>query len=280
MKKKSNVSPLLTWFTPDSIKHIEWRSNIVNVTLESSTLLSASLLVGCDGAQSVCRTFANIPIDEFDYKQSALIANVATALPHNDIAYERFTEHGPVAMLPLVQLPNEASRCSLVWTLSPEQALRIVKLPDEEFQKTLEKSFGYWLGSITHSGKRFIYPLTLVRAKEQIYHRMVLIGNASHTIHPIAGQGFNLGLRDVRSLSLSIAEALQRGEDIGEFSRLSEYAKSRKKDHDHIVTLTDSLVTLFSNQLPPLVVGRNVGLKVLNYVPAIKRSFVNKTMGY
>jgi 2-octaprenyl-6-methoxyphenol hydroxylase len=119
-----------------------------------------------------------------------------------------------------------------------------------------------------------------VRANEQIHHRMVLIGNASHTIHPIAGQGFNLGLRDVESLARFVGQSLNDDEDIGTMCRLSAYAISRKQDHNHIISLTDSLVTLFSNQLPPLIMGRNIGLKVLNYVPAIKKAFVNKTMGY
>jgi len=270
----------ITWFTPDSIRHIEWCPDIVNVTLGSSVIISASLLVGCDGAQSICRTLAKIPIDESPYKQSAIIANVATSLPHNGIAYERFTEYGPIAMLPLVQLANEASRCSLVWTLSPEHAKEVVKLSDIEFQRTLERAFGHWLGDIKQTGKRHVYPLSLVQAKEQIHHRMVLIGNASHTIHPIAGQGFNLGLRDVQALSHNIAKSFNNDEDIGTFSCLSGYAMSRKEDHERIITLTDSLVTLFSNQLPPLIVGRNIGLKVLNYIPTIKKAFVNKTMGY
>jgi 2-octaprenyl-6-methoxyphenol hydroxylase len=275
---KSTVN--VTWFTPDRIQHIEWQSDVVKVSLASSTSLSAKLLVGCDGAQSVCRKFANISVDESTYGQSALIANVATSLPHNGIAYERFTEHGPIALLPLVQLPNEASRCSLVWTLSPEEADAVLNLPDDEFQHALEKAFGHWLGEIKYTGKRHVYPLTLVRAQEQVHHRMVLIGNASHTIHPIAGQGFNLGLRDVQALSNAVAESLSTDEDIGSLSRLFEYANSRKKDHDHIITLTDSLVTVFSNKLPPLIMGRNIGLKVLNYVPSIKKAFVSKTMGY
>ena len=270
----------ITWFTPDCIQHVEWRSNVVNVTLESSIVISSTLLVGCDGAQSVCRKLAKISVNETPYVQSAIIANVATSLPHNGIAYERFTDHGPIAMLPLVQLTNEASRCSLVWTLSPEKAKEVEKFTDVQFQRALEKAFGYWLGEIKHTGKRHIYPLSLVKADEQIHHRMILIGNASHAIHPIAGQGFNLGLRDVQALSQNIAQSLNNNEDIGSLNCLSDYAMSRKKDHEHIITLTDSLVTIFSNQLPPLIAGRNIALKVLNYIPVIKKAFVNKTMGY
>lgn len=279
-KSTNKCSSNITWFTPDTIEHIEWLSESVKVKLASSKQLTASLLIGCDGAQSICRTFANIGVNESAYEQSAVITNVAMQLPHNDIAYERFTEYGPIAMLPLVQLPNEESRCSLVWTLLPEEAQKMKLLSDNDFKHELEKAFGCWLGSITKVGKRHVYPLSLVRAKEQIYHRMVLIGNASHTIHPIAGQGFNLGLRDVQALSQNITKSLDEVGDIGLLNTLTDYAISRKKDQDQIITLTDSLVTLFSNQLPPLVAGRNIALKVLNYVPAIKKAFVNKTMGY
>lgn len=270
----------LTWFTPDSIEQIQWKSESVDITLTSQIQLSASLLIGCDGANSICRQSANIACDRTDYNQSALITNVSTKQPHHGVAFERFTENGPIAMLPMVNVANENSRCSLVWTLTPEQADEMKLLTDEEFKITLERSFGSWLGSIEKVGKRHIYPLSLVQAQAQIHHRMVLIGNASHTIHPIAGQGFNLGLRDVQILAKTLEQALSQQEDMGAFNRLTEYALSRKKDHRHIIKLTDSLVTLFSNDLFPLVVGRNIGLKVLNYVPVIKNTFVNKTMGY
>lgn len=278
--EKSNSYTNLTWFTPDSIEAIQWQSESVEVTLASKIQLSGSLLIGCDGVNSVCRQSANIKCDISNYDQSALITNVSTTLPHQGVAYERFTENGPIAMLPMVNLGKVSRRCSLVWTLTPEQAQSYKELADDEFKVLLEKSFGSWLGGIEQIGTRHVYPLSLVRAQEQIYHRMVLIGNASHTIHPIAGQGFNLGLRDVQTLTQLIKSILLEQGDIGAFYRLSEYARLRKTDHSHIINLTDSLVTLFSNDLFPLVVGRNVGLKVLNYVPALKSAFVNKAMGY
>jgi len=278
--KSSNSSAAVTWFTPDSIEYIEWLPDSVNITLASEQKLSGALLVGCDGAHSICRKFANIACDVSEYGQSALITNVSTAQHHQGVAYERFTEHGPIAMLPMVDVAGEKSRCSLVWTLTPEQASEIKQLSDNEFKIALEEAFGSWLGEINQVGKRHVFPLSLVQAQEQVYHRMALMGNASHTIHPIAGQGFNLGLRDVQMLTQTLQKALSANEDIGAFHRLFEYAQSRKKDHAHIITLTDSLVTLFSNDLSPLVAGRNVGLKVLNYVPAIKNTFVHKAMGY
>mgnify|MGYP000312219264 FL=1 len=268
------------WFAPDTIESIDWQQENVTLALASGSELKASLLLACDGGMSACRQLANIDISKRDYGQSALIANVATRKPHQNIAYERFTETGPIAMLPLSSIKEGESRCSLVWTLTPELAEQVQNYTDSEFKLALEQAFGSWLGSITQVGKRDIYPLNLVQAKEQVYHRMALIGNASHTIHPIAGQGFNLGLRDVEQMAKQLKLALKNGQDIGHYALLSDYAQRRQKDHSEVITLTDSLVTLFSNDLPPLVVGRNIGLKVLNYLSPLKNALVKKTMGY
>lgn len=286
LANKNNV----TWFTPDQISAVKWQKEQVNLTLKSATQLTTTLLLACDGANSPCRQFAGIAASSKPYGQSALIANVSTAIPHNNVAYERFTETGPIAMLPLFLHAKDKNkgkgRCSLVWTLTPELAKKMQTLSDSDFKKQLELAFGSWLGEITHVGKRDVYPLNLLQAQDQIYHRMVLVGNASHTIHPIAGQGFNLGVRDVSQLAALIKQALliehadQLTHDIGALSLLNQYAEQRKKDQKQVINLTDSLVTLFSNNLPPLVVGRGVGLKVLNYVSPFKKALMNKTMGY
>jgi len=143
----------------------------------------------------------------------------------------------------------------------------------------LVKSPSY-LGEITHVGKRYSYPLVLLQAQQQTYHRMALLGNASHTIHPIAGQGFNLGLRDVAVMTDLVANALAAGQDIGNFSLLHDYQLNRAKDQQQTIQLTDSLVTLFANDLPPLIVGRNIGLQALNIISPLKNALVKKTMGY
>ncbi len=281
----------ITWFTPDSIETIDYDAEQVSINLASKQQLSAKLLLGCDGGNSVCRQMANITASESDYQQAAIIANVACEYAHQGKAFERFTEHGPLAMLPMTNysIPNISSkqrdkdsqgRCSLVWTLPPEQANQIAKLADSEFAQQLEQHFGTWLGQITHVGRRDVYPLKLIQAKENTYHRMALVGNAAHTIHPIAGQGFNLGLRDVKQLAELIEQALTIKQDIGSLSLLNTYSSLRAKDLQQVISLTDSLVTLFSNQLPPLVAGRNIGLKVLNYMKPLKNALVKKTMGY
>jgi 2-octaprenyl-6-methoxyphenol hydroxylase len=314
LASKSNVQ----WFSPDTITDIGWQpsnevipeltpeqilklpnkianeqdielanelgntldNTIINVTLSSGDILQTSLLLACDGVNSPCRQLAKIDVNKSDYQQVALIANVTTEKAHNNKAFERFTEFGPIAMLPLAALKNTQSRCSLVWTMSAEQSEQFLALNDDEFSYQLELAFGSWLGAISQVGKRDAYPLVLLQAQQQTYHRMALIGNASHTIHPIAGQGFNLGLRDVQLMASLIEKQLQNQADIGSFTLLNDYSKKRAQDQKQIITLTDSLVTLFSNDLPPLVVGRNTGLKIMNYFQPLKSTLVNKLMGY
>jgi 2-octaprenyl-6-methoxyphenol hydroxylase len=301
-----NTKNNIHWFSPDSITDITWQApskvqgeNVtdnskVKVTLKSGNLLSAKLLLGCDGVQSPVRKIANIEVTCDDYQQVALIANVSTSKAHQQKAFERFTENGPIAMLPLNPLKQGKaslnsiannstagdSRCSLVWTMTPNQAEEIKNLSDDAFKVELERAFGSYLGSIIHVGKRDTYPLVLLQAQQQIYHRMALVGNASHTIHPIAGQGFNLGLRDVQVMARLVEQALVNKEDIGNFSLLHAYQTNRSKDQGEVIQLTDSLVTLFANDLPPLVVGRNIGLQALNIISPLKNALVKKTMGY
>ncbi len=277
---QNSQSNNIHWFAPAQIEQLVWQKEQVTIQLSSNQLsskvnLSAKLLLACDGAQSVCRKFANIHTTSKAYKQSAVIANVTMAQAHQNIAYERFTEFGPIALLPL----ND-NMCSLVWTVAPEQAEQLTGISDEEFIFKLNQAFGFWQGGVNRVSQRFIYPLNLVQADENFYHRMALVGNASHTIHPIAGQGFNLGVRDVSQLAALIAEQLAQNKDIGSFAMLNHYGELRRDDQKQIINLTDSLVTLFSNTLPPLVAGRNIALKVLNYCQPIKQAFVKKTMGY
>jgi len=170
LKEKNNKSANITWFAPDKISDITWQEKHVELTLDSSENLSAKLLLACDGAHSICRKLANITVQESDYNQSALIANVSTAINHNNLAFERFTETGPIAMLPLsaqTTIRNTSdtsnsndSRCSLVWTLPPEQAQDMSELSESQFKIELERAFGSWLGAITHIGKRAIIPLS------------------------------------------------------------------------------------------------------------------------
>ena len=296
----TGIKKNIHWFSPDSIADINWHNNNksatdkaqVKVTLNSGKRLSAKLLLGCDGVQSPVRKLANIKVTCDDYQQVALIANVSTSKAHQHKAFERFTEFGPIAMLPLNPLKSVkakakakssvggASRCSLVWTMTPAQAEEINDLSDDAFKVELERAFGSYLGAITHVGKRDTYPLVLLQAQQQSYHRLALLGNASHTIHPIAGQGFNLGLRDVEIMTELVKNALAAEQDIGNFALLHSYQLNRAKDQQQVIQLTDSLVTLFANDLPPLIVGRNIALQALNVISPLKSALVKKAMGY
>lgn len=264
----------ITWFAPNGVKAIERQPQHTVLKLTDNTELTAALVLACDGANSVIRELNHIERHHSDYQQSAIIANVLTEKPHQGKAFERFTDTGPLAMLPLSD-----GRCSLVWTLTPEQADEIATRSDFDFCHALTERFGHWLGRITKVGKRFSYPLTLSVAQHQIGHRMALVGNSSHTIHPIAGQGFNLGIRDVKVLSSLVEQAIINNTDIGSVSVLQAYEAKRQVDQSQVIQFTDSLVHLFSNNYFPLAQGRGMALKVLNYLPLLKSQLANKTMG-
>ena len=278
-------STAIEWFTGSQINELSIAAEQAQIKLtqgyasKANTVdkaLNAKLVIACDGGQSLCRKVAKIGTSQQDYEQWAVIANVSPELPHHNRAFERFTEHGPIAMLPMTN-----QQCSLVWTLPPEQAQQVSKLDDKAFCLALEQAFGCWLGTIRSASQRVVYPLSLVQAEQQSYHRMALVGNASHTIHPIAGQGFNLGLRDVKVLAELLQQHRDTGDlDLGNAKLLNQYQVMRESDQQTIIKLTDSMVTLFSNDLPPLLAGRNIGLKVMNYFSPLQKAFVNKTMGY
>jgi len=259
--------------------HFEDDSVQANVLKGRKTLsLQCRLLVAADGGQSTTRQLLGINADKADYGQSAVIANVSTELPHNNFAYERFTPNGPLAVLPMT-MDNDEHRCSVVWTQRSDAADAVLALDDEAFLQQLQRSFGNRLGRFTKAGKRSVYPLYLMHVQEQIRPRVALIGNAAHTLHPIAGQGFNLGLRDVAALAEIIVQAQQAQADIGDLTVLQQYAQWRKADHQRIIGFTDTLVRLFSNGFTPLQNARTAGLLALDTLPPVKHLLAKHTMG-
>lgn len=236
--------------------------------------LTSKLVVAADGGSSHVRNLLDIHTTVHDYGQTAIIANITPEKSHKHIAYERFTRDGPLALLPMVD-----NRCSLVWTRTPEDVQRLFQLSDKSFLGELQSCFGKRLGRFTNVGKRHSYPLQLIQAKEQIRTRLVLIGNAAHTLHPIAGQGFNLGLRDVAALAQNIADAFHGGDDIGGLSVLKTYAQWRERDHRQVIGFTNTLVNTFSNRFPPLVLVRNLGLIAIDIVPPLKHRLARHSMG-
>lgn len=237
--------------------------------------LSAKLIVAADGGNSSVRRLLNINTRIWDYHQTAITTNIGLATPHNNVAFERFTESGPIALLPCGD-----KEYAVVWTLPHDQAERIMQLNDEEIVSQIQQYFGYRLGKFTWVGPRQSFPLRLVRAEKQVYPHVALIGNASHTLHPIAGQGFNLGLRDVAVLAQLIADNVAAGGSLTDNNLLQNYSKQRVWDQRIMIGLTDSLVRLFSNNYQPLSLLRNMALVGLDLLPGIKQQFTRRTMGF
>jgi len=205
------------------------------------------------------------------YDQSALIANISPSQPHEGLAFERFTDDGPMALLPL---PD--NRCALVWTRQGMDAKRLAEIDERAFLRELQGVFGYRLGTLQQVGARHLYPLTLVEAEEQIRSNLVVLGNAAHALHPIAGQGFNLSLRDVQSL----ADALLASQaPLGDFATLQRYRERQRLDQDLTVGFSDKVTRLFGSSQPLVAAGRNLGLLGLDLLPPAKRWFARQAMG-
>ncbi len=241
---------------------------------EQTISIKAKLMVAADGGNSSVRQLLGIESDRQAYGQTAIIANVTPGRPHNNVAYERFTDTGPLALLPMSD-----HRCSLVWTQWQQDVDDVMELDDEAFLARLQERFGYRLGVLKQVGKRAAYPLCLMRSREQIRPRLAIIGNAAHAIHPIAGQGFNLGIRDVSALAECVSDALASGQAIGDLAVLQRYAEWRTQDHREVIRFTDGLVHLFSNTDPLAAFGRNVGLTLVEKLPPLKRLLGRQAMG-
>lgn len=256
-------------FCPDTVAKLEYQSNCANITLSSGEQLSAKLVVIADGAHSQSRKLANIEFNTRAYQQAAIIANIEVAGGHHHHAFERFTEYGPMALLPMSN-----NRYSLVWCMEPEQVEHYMTLEDDAFLAALQKAFGYCGGSFSKVGMRASYPLVYGKAESLSSHRTVLIGNAGHAIHPIAGQGFNLGLRDVQLLC-----DMANRSDLGDYAFTRYYSQTRSKDITTVMTLTDSLVRLFSNSSRLLALGRSIGLFSMDLFSSLKTPLAKQLMG-
>jgi len=237
--------------------------------------LRARLAVLADGGASRTRGMLGIEADTTDYGQSAVLCTVIPGHPRPGTAFERFTSTGPLAVL-----PTTGERCAVVWTATNEQVTGILEYSDQEFLDRLQARFGDWLGRLGSPSRRRAYPLKLIQVRRPVQRRALVIGNAAHTIHPVAGQGFNLGLRDVAVLAEALGEAA-RGDDpdVGRPAVLQSYAERRRRDTQRTTFFTDGLIRVFANDLLPFVVGRNIALAALNHLPPAKRFLVRRTMG-
>ncbi|MGD2137439.1 MAG: 2-octaprenyl-6-methoxyphenyl hydroxylase [Gammaproteobacteria bacterium] len=247
----------------------------VDVMQGGSTIkLSAGLLVAADGADSSVRERFGIESITSDYAQTAIVTNVTPQLPHDNIAYERFTDTGPMALLPMTE-----QRCAVVWTVASDAVDTVMALADAEFLASLQERFGYRLGRLERVGKRQAWPLQLMKARESVRPRLALVGNAAHTLHPIAGQGFNLGARDIAVLAEVLVDAVRQGQDPGELEVLQRYGVWRAGDQQRVTVFTDALARLFSLPLPALGMARSAGMLAFDLLPPAKRLLSRLTMG-
>ncbi|MGB1648029.1 MAG: 2-octaprenyl-6-methoxyphenyl hydroxylase [Cycloclasticus sp.] len=242
----------------------------VNLDGEERTLC-CHLLVGADGGLSKVRQLGQFELKEYAYDQQAVTGLIKTESDQCDVAYERFTSEGPIAMLPHV-----GGQYSLVWTMSSDKAVQVKKMSEDAFIERLQARFGQWLGELSLAGECQVFPLNLQYVPNNTAARVVLIGNAAHQLHPVAGQGFNLGLRDAAILADVLAQNLQnKGVD----EVLEIYARRRKTDQQLVTGLTDNLIKLFSTDNALLSVLRNSGLLILDKLPMLKNQFAQQTMG-
>ncbi|WP_194437463.1 2-octaprenyl-6-methoxyphenyl hydroxylase [Vibrio fluminensis] len=257
--------------SPEAVETVERTQSYNVVSLKSGQQLQCKLLVAADGAISSCCEQLGIALSEHDFDQVAVIANICTEQAHQGRAFERFTSQGPVALLPMSD-----NRMSLVWCLRPEAAQQVLQMNDEAFLEQLQYDFGWRLGRLTQVGTRASYPLLLRYREQNTSHRFAIVGNAAQTLHPIAGQGFNLGIRDVASLAEQMMASL---EDVGAYSVLSAFKQRRESDRVGTITLTSSLVHLFSNDYLSLRIGRNLGLALMDNLPPLKAPLQQRTLG-
>ena len=264
---------------PAKITEVNLAPDCASAVIESSSgaqqTLTCDLLVAADGANSTVREMMGITARRNQYGQRAVIGNLLPEKDIDHIAFERFTEQGPLAVLPVAD-----GRAGFIWTVSEDDAERVMALDDTAFLAELQEQFGYRLGSFSKVGKRASYPLVLSKALRLTATRSVLIGNSAHGLHPVSAQGFNLGMRDVAAIVDCIAERTTGTDtDIGSRAMLEQYSRWRRSDQKKLVRFTDSLVKLFGSRRRPLRALRNIGMLGFDLIPGVRSTFARHTMG-
>lgn len=293
--ESSSTIELLCPARIESVKPLAAGMKLAIVADETDFTVETSLVVLADGGKSPICSQLGISRDTETYEQHSLIANIAFENPHEHIAYERFTDTGPLAVLPLSRLENE-NRASLVWTVANDQVEELKLLAEEDLLERLQERFGNRLGKIRKIGERSFYPLSLSTAKEQIRPGLVLLGNVAHTLHPVAGQGLNLALRDIESLVNSLLssritnsqetlevekplDSRSKNSKIGSMQNLQEYLRLQESDQAKTIMFTDKIAKLFSNNDKLKIWARKFGLLSIEMTPSIKKEFSKQAMG-
>lgn len=274
--RKQPLIELIDGVQVTSLKQDADQAHIEAVRGEENLSLQSKLVIAADGRDSFCRKALGIGADEHDYDQVAIVTTVQTSKPHQHVGFERFSPLGPLALLPL---PGEYRR-SVVWPIKKgTEAEWLGEENDQHFLDALQETYGDRAGKFQKTGRRFSFPLSQVLAEKQAIGRVVLMGNAAHTIHPVAGQGFNLCMRDAYVLVRSLKEQLSKSADIGEPSMLLAYEQARLTDQQRVIKFCDTVVRGFSNQNPLLKLVRNTGLLAFDMIPGVKPLVANYAMG-
>lgn len=266
--------PQIELLCPVKLEKIEFNQDQNIVTLENKTKLSANLVVAADGSRSWVRQQADIAVKGWDFDQAALVTTVKTEQYHQDTAWQRFLPSGPLAFLPLT-----GGYSSIVWSTSPEEAKRLTEISEEEFAGEIEQAFASKLGKITSVAARAVFPLRLFETLNYVKPRLALVGDAAHTIHPLAGQGVNLGLADVASLMDVIVEALNDKKDIGDLKVLRRYERWRRSENRAMIIAMDGLKRLFGSELSAVKGLRSLGLDITNKITPLKNIIMQQAMG-
>lgn len=267
----------ITRISPAAVMDFSLADDLLNVAIEADgrqQRFTTRLLVAADGGQSLIRQQLDIKTRQWEYGQTAIVTNVSPGIPHRNIAYERFTPNGPLALLPMTE-----NRFGVVLTINSEACDEVMALDDDAFIALLQQRIGFRCGRFSRIGRRFSYPLTLMTANEAVRPRIALVGNAGHALHPISGQGFNLGLRDIALLADLIANAHRQQQDPGSEQLLLQYQKQRLPDQQQVALLTDGLVRLFGNPLRGISMGRNLGMLAADLLPGVRHRIARHAMG-
>ena len=265
----------VTVYCPCQLTTLQQQENSVYLNLESGSLLAAKLVIAADGGKSWVREQLGITCREWDYGQHALVAVIGTEKPHQQTAWQRFLPSGPLAFLPLL----DSNQCSIVWSTTPEELQRLQDLNDAVFAAELGSQFSHQLGTLTCLSRRAAFPLTMRHASHYQKGRVALVGDAAHTIHPLAGQGVNLGMMDVAVLVHEIEKAVKDHQDFAAPRVLRRYERKQRPDNTLMLGGVECLKRLFSNRTPGLVQLRNIGLTLTNKAGPLKQFFIRQGMG-
>lgn len=281
LQRQLNTDNNIDFLAPATTRELRPTQAGMDVTIDSEgsiKTLSSSLTVLADGGKSSLTSQLGISTAEHDYGQTAIISTVGFEKSHNSVAFERFTETGPLAVLPLLKHEG-VNRGSLVWTVASDETADILSETETSLKDSLQQRFGHRLGKVTKLGQTFSFPLRLTVAREQIRPGLVLLGNSAHNIHPVAGQGFNLALRDCAGLATAISEAWQQNISPGDMKTLQGYMNAQEADQSRTISLTHHLTEGFSSKNPAMVSLRKLGLLGIDMIPTARQHFARQAMG-